>query len=617
MDIEKRICNCKSLDLWGEPVVFLGMPPDEQTGDPHLHVPPPSDHPTPPQCPFKSQPFDFKLAVQNVPGIQRFIRALDQADLIDNYINTFGSPLTILAPADQAFERFNPLPSDKDCLRDLMFVHIIMGNLTNAELMKTRSITTLSHQTHHVVPAIDSGHTQVGSATLVQPDIQLPDGRGVLHVIDSVQCCIRLLVHCRKEQVFNKSVRPSPKVALVGEWKQQTDELHSMLIHCDTWNPCFNGLRGAAVPLGMSANERVSRCFHDGVVHFSDLFILEKPPEMSRKRRRKKDREPEDEVDNKGFKYRMMFSLFRRYDAKGTGNEPNKENGKHLTFCMVPEDIIIRNSFHMLSDAEKNARRSEYKSSSADGGACRRVQGKARVMGQPMPLVDHASDMTSIIPAQALQMSEGHSERPELDALSLDTGSALGATTIWVQGRGFSNNMQINMGGHPAEIVSIQSDTLAIIRTPPMVTSEDVEVIARNASGPWSSPLPFRYLPEVDADLINKKLALLSRSVQKIKGCNDAATKLRDRNLTVQDRLFHATLALLISGKNGSLDLGKLDDAGNTLLHYAVSTHNVLAVGALLKAGADPDNCGNSGKSSRELAEALHNKAVLDLFKKS
>lgn len=56
---------------------------------------------------------------------------------------------------------------------------------------------------------------------------------------------------------------------------------------------------------------------------------------------------------------------------------------------MAPEDILIRNSFHMLSETEKNARREEYKASegasrrkSKDGGAA----GKSKKAKQPGPL---------------------------------------------------------------------------------------------------------------------------------------------------------------------------------------------------------------------------------------
>ena len=50
--------------------------------------------------------------------------------------------------------------------------------------------------------------------TLMTADIDLPEGRGTAHVVDCVMCCLRLLQNCRFEQVWNKTVRPSPKVGL-------------------------------------------------------------------------------------------------------------------------------------------------------------------------------------------------------------------------------------------------------------------------------------------------------------------------------------------------------------------------------------------------------------------
>ena len=105
------------------------------------------------------------------------------------------------------------------------------------QLLGTRSITTIGQQTHHITLLGEGGAQglQVGPATLLQHDLMLPDGRGVLHTIDCVMCCLRLLQHCRYEQVWNKTVRPSPKVAIHGEWNHQRDELHAILIHCDSW----------------------------------------------------------------------------------------------------------------------------------------------------------------------------------------------------------------------------------------------------------------------------------------------------------------------------------------------------------------------------------------------
>ena len=74
------------------------------------------------------------------------------------------------------------------------------------ELLSTRSITTIGQQTHHVQVHEQSNGgeeqpLQVGTMTLVISDVTLPNGRGVLHVVDCVMCCLRLLHHCRYEQV--------------------------------------------------------------------------------------------------------------------------------------------------------------------------------------------------------------------------------------------------------------------------------------------------------------------------------------------------------------------------------------------------------------------------------
>ena len=284
------------------------------------------------------------------------------------------------------------------------------------QLLSTRSITTIGQQTHHV-QVHDGGDVQVGTMTLMVADVPLPDTRGQVHVVDCVMCCLRLLVNCRFEQVWNKTVRPSPKVGLQGDWKGN-DELHAMLVHCDTWTPRFAGLRGNVVPLGSlgnGADNRAARHFQEGVVHYSELLILEKPPEMSKRKRKKED---DGEAANTTPHYRLMFSLYRRDlnspPAAAVG-EDAAADGKHLTFCMAPEvrahplarrgalfssgptpvlsallpspppkeiipysnplttaprrpswqDILIRNSFHMLTEGEKEARRNEYKSKQA------------------------------------------------------------------------------------------------------------------------------------------------------------------------------------------------------------------------------------------------------------
>ena len=185
------------------------------------------------------------------------------------------------------------------------------------------------------------------------------------------------------------------------------------------------GLRGAIVPL--VGGERNAKAFADSTVHFHELLILEKPPEMSKKKRKPKGAEPtvagvpltatpvleaqesseavnaqlaasameqraqdtavaaaaraasdpslavaaaantetalavvKPESIHPTANYRMMFSLYRKDSDAPPPAEGTQCSGRHLTFCMAPEDILIRNSPHMLSETEKARRATRH-----------------------------------------------------------------------------------------------------------------------------------------------------------------------------------------------------------------------------------------------------------------
>jgi len=192
----------------------------------------------------------------NQQGIQEFARLIEQAELT-SFIESCETPLTIFVPTNEAIRAMaGNLPTEIQLLRELLCVHITMGSLSREELHTNRSITTIGQQTHHVQAPVEALHQplQVGTMKLVSADIALPASRGLVHVVDCVMCCLRLLQHCRFEQVWNKTVKPSPKVGLQGSW-QPVDELHAVLVHCDTWTPRFDGLRGNVVPLGKTQTQ--------------------------------------------------------------------------------------------------------------------------------------------------------------------------------------------------------------------------------------------------------------------------------------------------------------------------------------------------------------------------
>jgi hypothetical protein len=305
------------------------------------------------------------------------------------------------------------------------------------------------------------------------------------------------------------------------------------------------------------------------VVHFSELLILEKPPEMSKKKRKKKDTDDaatptpllltgpagapavaDNSDGQQSSNYRIMFSLYRRFTpADGTpaaastaltaapdstavavaGAPVVSPPGKHLTFCMAPEDILIRNSFHMLSETEKNARRAEYKASSdgssrskPGGGGGGRGRGGGANSSAAAAAVTATATVASAMPggplpvvtamyepgmgAPALPIAQASSAGgpmglamvtsrpmppPELNALSLSSGPHCGGTPVWVRGRHFCGATQLYIGGVLAPQLALVSEGLATFVTPPAAPAEGstpdmpldlvVEVMATNS----------------------------------------------------------------------------------------------------------------------------------------
>lgn len=502
---------------------------------------------------------------------------------------------------------------------------------SHKELLNTRSITTIGQQTHHVALVSgdsDSELLQVGTAMLAQCDTLLPHNRGVVHTIDSVMCCLRLLQHCRFEQVWNKTVRPAPKLTLQGEWQPQVDELHAILIHCDTWQPLFHGLRGAQVPLH-SVIERQNKSFQDGVIHFHELLILEKPPEMSKKKRKRKEAEGEAaSAPTDGgptANYRMMFSLYRREgEPSADGSAPV---GKHLTFCMAPEDILIRNSFHMLSEVEKEARRAEYKEltngSTRSNAASKAIKAShAPEMLMPSLQLSMSKALSRGAMAQASAEVQAAQRPPMLVALSTNTGGYSGGTSVWIQGSQFCASTRVYVAGIIAPSINVVSEGLVTITTPAVQPGMGtVDVRATNNGAEWSNVLHFMYMADssmvvdphsVENQLMQRQLSLLQHFVHACcgPGADASVQALMAPTLAQQQRLFGAVLALILAGsggtntKGGTLDLDRQDAHGCTLMHYVCALRNSPALQLLLHANVDPMVFDRQGMSPADWARA-------------
>ena len=88
-----------------------------------VEEPPPQSSTPPLQC---AQPWFSDWA--NANGVSEFARLLSDAGLT-GFVETCETPLTIFAPTNEAIRNLATLPSDTQLLRELLCVHITMGNL--------------------------------------------------------------------------------------------------------------------------------------------------------------------------------------------------------------------------------------------------------------------------------------------------------------------------------------------------------------------------------------------------------------------------------------------------------------------------------------------------------
>ena len=269
-----------------------------------------------------------------------------------------------------------------------------------------------------------------------------------------------------------------------------------------------------------------------------------------------------------------------------------EERGKHLSFVMAPEDILIRNSFHMLSEDEKQARRAEYKelTKNAEGRS-----GKvARLEGPGKKLAALGGGMTpSMSLALAAEAAEAQSHpllhggvddeddgvTPRLLALSTSTGVHAGGTWVWIQGRHLTPDTRVFFGSNQALRMSFVSDCLVQVSTPPVTPQTGtVEVRAASSAGlGWSNELHYSYsasggaaLSPMESELMERQLVLLQNFVQACCGSGAEASvhRLMARDLAQPQRLLGAVLALILAGSGGmnhrgsALDLERQDAHG-------------------------------------------------------
>jgi len=192
-------------------------------------------------------------------------------------------------------------------------------------------------------------------------------------------------------------------------------------------------------------------------------------------------------------------------------------------------------------------------------------------------------------------------DAPLLAALSCEEGTPIGGTAIWIQGSRFNARTRVYVGGSNAPRMTLVSDGLITIVTPPAQPgTSTVEVRATNDGLAWSNALHFTFTLNGLADansmettLMQRQMALVQQLVRARCGRSVTAemvAELMAPTLTCAQRLLGGALSLIFASSEGAslkADLERQDAHGCTLLHYSCALRNAPALQLLLSSSVD------------------------------
>lgn len=115
------------------------------------------------------------------------VAALQAAGLADTLKGK--GPFTVFAPTDDAFKKLPAgtvetllKPENKEKLKAILLYHVVAGDVTASQAMKTTSATTLNGQKLALMAS--GGTLMVNDAKVIKADVSASNG--VIHVIDAV-----------------------------------------------------------------------------------------------------------------------------------------------------------------------------------------------------------------------------------------------------------------------------------------------------------------------------------------------------------------------------------------------------------------------------------------------
>jgi len=247
--------------------------------------------------------------------------------------------VTVFAPTNEAFAALSESArTDKRIVRNLLLGHICREASSRADLKHRRCATALSGQLHKVHSPADGDDVHVGTGQLGRSDIKIAGA--IVHEVESCLLVLSFLEKPRAEQVWKKALLPPPRLSALGGPRLSAVggvatsgadlEVHGCLLHVVSDRLVPDGLKKNTAPLRPASAEQE--------VAFSHLTVIEKPANMTR-------RKGEDRPAEGANHFRLIFSIWSRSMLAYVG-------WQHMD-----GHLIVRNSFHMLSNLEKEHRR--------------------------------------------------------------------------------------------------------------------------------------------------------------------------------------------------------------------------------------------------------------------
>ena len=146
-------------------------------------------------------------------GLVAFCDALAFAGLREELLRYSAAGVTILAPTDDAFAQVpEEVRTDVRLVRSLLLGHLCTGTYTLEGLKDKECAVAIAGQTHAVYE--EDGHTCVGTACFGRTDLAFEGG--MVQELTSVMMVLWLVRDSHTEQVWKKSLQPSPVVSTVG-----------------------------------------------------------------------------------------------------------------------------------------------------------------------------------------------------------------------------------------------------------------------------------------------------------------------------------------------------------------------------------------------------------------